>query len=161
MAEESSLLQPGQMLVRPLRDPGSRAIFLPAGTVLSQKLIQRLRRASLEEACLACVGAPPWGRLPEPRAELARRQLARRPTGGLEDLFQSPQVIQADRALWTLMLLILAGAAATALLTGDGRLLDLAVGALAILGVALLFQFWAAAEVRRRVRIRERFLQDA
>jgi hypothetical protein len=159
MSEESPL-KPGQLLVRPLRDPGSRAIFLPAGTVLSQPLIRRLRKASLEEACLACIGEPPWGRLPELRAEQARRQLSRQPTGGLEDVFASGPLRQADGALWTVMVLVLVGAAAAAVLTGESRLLDLAMGAVVVLIVALGFQLWAASEVRYRARLRERFLKD-
>ncbi|MEB3236183.1 MAG: hypothetical protein VKO64_00970 [Candidatus Sericytochromatia bacterium] len=157
---EDSPLTPGQLLVRPLRDPGSRAIFLPAGTVLSQQMIRRLRKASLEEACLACIGDPPWGRLPEPRAEQARVQLSRQPTGGLEDVFASGAIRQADGALWTVMVLVLVGAAAGAVVTGEPRLLNLATWAVVVLLAAVGFQLWAASEVRYRARVRERFLKE-
>ncbi|MEB3297991.1 MAG: hypothetical protein VKO21_00710 [Candidatus Sericytochromatia bacterium] len=159
MAEENAL-SPGQLLVRPLRDPGSRAIFLPAGTVLSERLIRRLRRASLEEACLACVGEPPWGRLPQPTVEVARRNLARRPTGGLEDVFQSASLRQADQALWTMMLVVLLGAAVAALILGDPRLLDLALGATLVLLAAVGFHFWVASKLRHRALVREQFLKE-
>lgn len=49
-------LQPGRVLAVTMRDPRTRAIFLPGRTVLTRELIEQIYRAGLAEYAAGCVG---------------------------------------------------------------------------------------------------------
>jgi|GEM_PF-6477494 len=68
------LLRSGQTLKRPLRHPVSGQVFLPAGAVLTEHLVNRIRKLGLEADALSCLPAGPAtgaASLPRPLAPVA------------------------------------------------------------------------------------------
>jgi hypothetical protein len=136
------LLVPGQRLVISLKDPQTRVVLLPAGTILTPGLIATLGRAGLDSYTALCIGDEVEDSPQDPVAET------------VVDIPQLRAFERVQRSSWTLRNLLtglLAIVAGIYLVGHDPAALDLGAGIAICLILSFTHSWQATGSTRRKI----------